>query len=290
MISAVTFDDISSAYLSRSKLKELIEFVRNMHVACTFFVVPDDSTCQVSQEYRRLLQTAVENGHELSLHGCTHARNEFGLFYTPPGAICSPIPIPSYAKQHRLLEIGRKRLLRLVGVEATGFRAPNYLFNTNTLKALANLGFRYDSSATAFKTTHCSRFRVRWLAIRRPVMANGILEIPVTGDYTYSLGTRGFADSLKTAMRDFELTRCRDAVFVMNNHPARFGDTHFKFLKTLMKSIEKDTRFFTLDRIAKSVSSIGQQRAGQKIQCVQTARGLSEARNTEIIPMTRTRT
>jgi peptidoglycan/xylan/chitin deacetylase (PgdA/CDA1 family) len=232
-------------------LKKLVEFVDDLGIACTFFVVPDDHTCQAPQ-YCRSLQVAVDHGHELSLHGYAHVRNEFGLFYPPPGTVCCPIPIPTYATQRRLLERGRERLLKLAGARAEGFRAPNYLFNSSTLKALASLGLRYDSSATVFKTTHCSRFRVRWLPIHRAVMTNGVLEIPVTGDYTYNLNAYGFSASLETAMRDFELTRSKDGIFVLNNHPNRFGDGEFRFLKTLLNAIGRDSKFLRLVDIARS--------------------------------------
>jgi hypothetical protein len=87
-------------------------------------------------------------------------------------------------------------------------------------------------------------------------MAHGVLEIPVTGDYTYNLQAYGFANSFKTAIRDFELTRSRDGVFVMNNHPGRFGDRGFRFLRTVLETIEKDTQLLRLVDVAKYATRI----------------------------------
>jgi len=251
LITTITFDDISPAYLTTSKLKTLINFLNTLDITCTFFVVPYGYNGYASEEFVRYLKTALDFGHELALHGYMHTKNEFGVFYPVP----LPIPYPTFGRQKEYIEKGSERLLNLFGVRPEGFRAPNYLHNSNTLKALSSLGFKYDSSATIFKPTHCSRFRIRWLRNYRPFITNGIAEIPVTGDYTYNMEHYVFLDSLKIAMRDFELMRSFDGIFVINNHPDRFHETEFQLLKTLIMKIRGRTTFLRLIDAAQNLLS-----------------------------------
>jgi predicted deacetylase len=252
----LSFDDISPSYLTSEKLTEVIRFVNELGIPCTLFVVPDSKPCQGSSDFTLELTRAIDFGHELSLHGYTHNRNEFGISYPPPHFASLPIPFPSLQKQEQLLKEGREKLLKLTGVRIEGFRAPGYLYNSNTLRALANLGFRYDSSATFFKTAHCSRFRVQWLHDSNPFISKGIVEIPVTGDYTYNLDTMKPLSVLRTAIRDFGLARSSEGVFVLNNHPAKFQEREYRFLKTLIRKIHGEVTFRTLVDIAKKIQIV----------------------------------
>lgn len=250
MIAALTFDDISPTFLNSSKLKWIIDVVNDLDIVCTFFVVPDDNTLNAPDAFKSHLKYAVSSKHELSLHGLMHRKNEFGVFYPVP----LPIPLPGLQTQKRLIMKGKKRLIDAVGTSPKGFRAPYYLYNCNTTKALANFGFTYDSSATVFKTTHCSSFRMKWLRDCRPFMTGGVMEIPVAGDYTYNLEGYGSTDSLKVALRDFELVKRSRGAFVINNHPNRFRDREAQFLKILMKKLTEDATFQRMDDIAHILS------------------------------------
>lgn len=250
MITAITFDDISPIYINPSKLKWLIEFLNDLGVMCTFFVVPHNFTSQWPEEFVENLKYALDTRHELALHGYMHIKNEFGIFYPIP----LPIPYPTFKKQKNLIERGRDKILELVGVKPEGFRAPYYLHNSNTGRALAALGFEYDSSATIFKPTHCSRFRIRVLRNARPVLTSCIIEIPVVGDYTYNLRSYGFLNAYKMAIRDFELMESLGGIFVVNNHPNLFGSMEFQFLKKLLEKIGERSEFMRLIDVAKKCS------------------------------------
>lgn len=92
----------------------------------------------------------------------------------------------------------------ILGVKPLGFRAPYYLHNKVTLKALSSLGFNYDSSITIFKPTHSPRLRMKWLHDCKPCVKEGVVEIPVSGDYTYNLKNNNFYEYFRIAIRDFE--------------------------------------------------------------------------------------
>ena len=194
------------------------------------------------EEFASCLRAALDNGHELALHGYRHTKNEFGCLYPIP----LPFPFPTLKKQKERLEKGVKELMNLTGVRPLGFRAPFYLHNNVTLKALSSLGFCYDSSATIFKPTHGMRLRLRWLRNFKPFVTEGVVEIPVSGDYTYSLKDSDFSDFLRRAMRDFEWIESRGGVFVLNNHPQRLSETGYRFLRTLVEKLSKRTDFLRL--------------------------------------------
>ena len=239
LISSLTFDDISPAYMTSSELKRLIEFLNELEVKCTFFVVPGSLE---GKEFISCLKTAVTCGHELALHGYLHIKNEFGGFYPIPLSL----PIPAFEKQRELLEKGNEKMLALTGINPLGFRAPYYLYNDVTLRALSNSGFLYDSSSTLFKPAHGLRLRIRWLRRFKPFVTNGVVEIPVSGDYTYNLESNDFSFCFGRALKDFELVESHEGVFVLNNHPQRLDKRGYLFLRKLLKKLSKRTDFYRL--------------------------------------------
>jgi peptidoglycan/xylan/chitin deacetylase (PgdA/CDA1 family) len=247
LITSITFDDISPKYLSVDEFKNLIDFLDEVDINCTFFVVPYENLSCLSKRFSRCLRIALEKGHELALHGYIHVKNEFGVLYPVP----LPVPFPSLKKQIERLKKALTFLANIVDERPFGFRAPLYLHNNATLKALSILGFRYDSSATLFKPAHNLHFRIKWLRVWRPFTKFGVVEIPVSGDYTYSLNSNNFNESLKIALRDFERVKSHDGVFVLNNHPKHFGNIGLRFLRILVESVSKKTVFLRLCDVAK---------------------------------------
>lgn len=239
LLSSLTFDDISPTFLSSAKFEKLIEFLNEMGVKGTFFCVP---YMLEKGDFVSCLKMALDCGHELALHGCVHAKNEFGGFYPIP----LPLPFPSLERQKANLEKGVKKIIALTGMRPSGFRAPFYLHNYCTLKALSSLGFRYDSSATFFKPAYNMRLRLRWLRIRKPFVTNGVMEFPVCGDYTYSVRNGNSGAFLVQAIKDFERVKSHGGVFVLDNHPQRFSEISYRFLSTLVKKLSGKTKFVKL--------------------------------------------
>jgi peptidoglycan/xylan/chitin deacetylase (PgdA/CDA1 family) len=194
------------------------------------------------------LKSAARMGHELGQHGTMHGKNslvsEFGCFL--------PVPFPGYSKQKERLEKGMNSFTRIVGRKPLGFRAPFYLHNIQTLKALANLRFKYDSSKTVFKPTHGVKFRSQ---LCRPLISDieGIKQIPVTGDYTYYLSDSTFSNAIKRTLHDFEWVnsfKSDNSVFVLNNHTNRLADPEYKllgnYLKAIVRRLSSKTHFMRL--------------------------------------------
>lgn len=248
LMTSLTFDDISPLYLSVSKLKWLINLLQEIDISCTLLVVPIElNNCSTLGEFASCLRHASESGHELAQHGYVHTKNEFGYLYPVP----TPIPLPTFKKQRERIEKGMKILLDATGTRPLGFRAPFYLHNGITLRALSSLNFKYDSSTTVFKPTHGVRFRVRWMRNIQPFMKEGLTEIPVTGDYTFNLKETNFSDTFRRVTRDFEWVKSLDGIFVLNIHSHRLSQRALScFLKTLNKKLRHKTDFVRLRDVA----------------------------------------
>lgn len=245
--TSITFDDLSPAYLSTAKFKSLLDVLSQINIPCTFFVVPGHPF-SFDPGFKSCLRTALGSGHEISLHGYKHTKNEFGYLSARTSSIpLSFVPLPTYNEQKENLEQATRVLTRLTGVRPSGFRAPFYLYNNETLKALSSLGFKYDSSKTLFKPAHANHLRIRWLLDCKPHKLHGLNEIPVTGDYTYGMNKIDFSNSMKRAVRDFEWVTSRGGVFVVNIHPNMLDINLLgKFLHTLYKELDGKTEFSRL--------------------------------------------
>lgn len=243
VISSLTFDDISPVHMTTLDLKRLIDFLDELNARCTLFVVPN---LLKDKQFVSELKKAVVKGHELALHGVDHVKNEFGGLYPIP----LPIPIRTLKNQKQRLKKGIKTMVALTGINPIGFRAPYLLYSSATIKALSSLGFRYDSSLSLFKPVHALYFRINWSRRIRPFVTNGIVEICVSGDYTFKLNSNNFHSFLNRALCDFKWIRSNKGVFVLNSHPQRLGKIGYSFLKTLISKISKDNNFYRLSDIA----------------------------------------
>lgn len=237
MRSALTFDDVNPSFLAYSDLKGLLVFLGKEKISASLFVIPE-GLIDGPVDYARLVQLAHKSGHEVALHGYGHARNEFGYIL--------PLPSPSYEKQRELIAKGRKELRGFLGEEPLGFRAPNYRHSAITLRALKDLGFKYDSSKTVFKPTHSLRYRVKTWTPPKIVNLNGIVEIPVTADYTLSTAAIGIDRRVQLARKDFDWVRQIGGTFVVNNHIGIAKGFVFEFLHSLISDLRDDTEFVRL--------------------------------------------
>ena len=237
MKTAITFDDVNPSFLAYAELKELLDFLGREKIHATLFAVPQ-GLIDGPADYVRLVQQALELGHELALHGYRHTENEFGYIL--------PIPWPSYEKQKALLAKGRNELGRLLHEEPLGFRAPDYRHSSITLRALGAMGFRYDSSKTVFKPTHGLRWRVKTGIPPRIINLGRIIEIPVTADYTLATAAFGLEVRLQLARKDFDWTAKMGGTFVVNNHVDLAKGFVFEFLHSLISEICDETEFVRL--------------------------------------------
>ena len=87
----------------------------------------------------------------------------------------------------------------------------------------------------------------------RPFRQKGILEVPVTADYSFRLNDMAVDKSIKQALGDFELVRSQGGVFVLNNHPNKVNlEVLFAFLRSLILKLSCKSDFIRLKDVARS--------------------------------------
>jgi len=137
---------------------------------------------------KRVVAVILEAGHEVQLH--LHAEwlkwIEKDIVDTRRGLNLADL---TFDDQRRLLSLGLEALVRAGAPRPTAFRAGNYGANNDTLKALAHLGFTYDSSYNhPYLGASCHICAPD--ALNRPTRIEGVTEVPVTFFEDYPGHTR----------------------------------------------------------------------------------------------------
>jgi hypothetical protein len=113
--------------LFHSGLRHALDFFDALQVRATLFVIArqlEDPTKRI------LLRQAVRRGHEIASHTLTHR----WLTTLDPAA-----------KRSEIFE-SRERIASALGVPVEGFRAPGFRIDLESLRLIAEAGYRYDSS------------------------------------------------------------------------------------------------------------------------------------------------
>jgi peptidoglycan-N-acetylglucosamine deacetylase len=114
-------------------LPRFLDLFAELDVLATFFVVGRDLERDLEEGGRGadVLRRALAEGHELANHGHAHA---YDLVTWSSSAIRADL---------RACD----GLLRQIGAEPVGFRAPGYTHDVGLLDAVRELGYAYDSSS-----------------------------------------------------------------------------------------------------------------------------------------------
>jgi peptidoglycan/xylan/chitin deacetylase (PgdA/CDA1 family) len=113
-------------------LPRFLELFAQLDVRATFFVIGRDLERDLAGEGRGAawLREALKAGHELASHSYAH---DYGMIGWPAARIAEDLARAD-------------ALLRGLGAEPRGFRAPGYLHDARMLRQVAALGYHYDSS------------------------------------------------------------------------------------------------------------------------------------------------
>jgi peptidoglycan/xylan/chitin deacetylase (PgdA/CDA1 family) len=114
--------------------QRVLDVLRTHDIKATFFVVAD-----VARHYPGLIETIVENGHEIACHGLHHTCK------IDPKTKKPLMDKKTFENQTRL---AKNILEKIAGVPLLGYRAPNALIAGWMIDSLEDLGFRYDSSVS----------------------------------------------------------------------------------------------------------------------------------------------
>ena len=150
--------------------------------AC-FFVDPMPALAFGIEPIRRMVGTILDAGQEVQLHlhpawataiprdrGANHAKFDLSDY--------------NYAEQHDLIVRATELLVAAGAPMPIAFRAGSYAANDDTLRALAALGFAYDSSHNGSLAAAASRISLpahQIAPVKPPLVADAeLVEIPVT--------------------------------------------------------------------------------------------------------------
>ncbi len=117
-------------------------------VKAVFFVDPMPALVWGQGAVDAVVQPIIERGHEVQLH-CHTEWLSFANNLPLPGRTGLNIKEFTQGEQSVLLQWGIDRIMDAGAPRPTAFRAGNYGANDDTLRALAQLGLRWDSSFPA---------------------------------------------------------------------------------------------------------------------------------------------
>ncbi len=132
-------------------LPRFLDVFARLHVRATIFVIGRDLARDLEQGGRgaALLARALDEGHELANHSFEHAYDLHGW------------PAPEIAADLARCD----GLLRQLGAQPRGFRAPGYTHSKTLLMQVAGLGYAYDSSLLPSPSYYLAKLGV--LGLRR---------------------------------------------------------------------------------------------------------------------------
>lgn len=179
------FEDMGERVL-REGLPPLLDLMSKYSIQGTFFFTGD-----IAQSHPETVRLVADGGHEVASHGLRHDdRYSFDVM--------------TLDQQIEHLKTSKKILEDISGQEVISFRAPALRVNRNTPVALAEAGFRIDSSIAPQRMdimfTFGTRNKLKWLfAPRTPYRTRHdqlarrgdgpIIEIPVSAFGIPYIGT-----------------------------------------------------------------------------------------------------
>lgn len=223
------------------RFAELLDFLARQQVPGTFFVVPAANDRPLAREspWFRLLDRALNLGHDLELHGFTHrSAFEFGV---PPDFILDIMPEQrarwdkapdrlradhAYTVLADKLTRGREILARITGYTPRGFRSPCLAVCDDLYRALHDLGFEWSSNQVVNP--------MGWRYIKREYAAgepwhvevpprpyrhpSGVIEAPMCSEYSWYLTDAEATRHFHLARDDFDRARANGDAFVVLSH------------------------------------------------------------------------
>lgn len=179
--------DPADDFIIREGLPGILDFLLRERVKCTFFVIGRE-VVRYPDEHRRI----VEEGHEAANHTFSH-HPSFGL-------------LPEDEKRKEILEADRA--ITEILARPTGFRAPGYQVDEETLNILSETGYLYDSSVVPYSLFCRAFLRLRRQVrpdpsrlIELPISSSALLKIPINGTTIINLGFEWFRLNCRLLLR-----------------------------------------------------------------------------------------
>ena len=161
--SMITGESLNGA----KAIYEIIDELNKRNLKAVFYVNVYEHLQYTDDVIKEVCQYIVKTGHEIALH--SHKSKDLN-FYN------KEIIHYKYDNQYKTLKYGKDIIYKWTGYNVINFRAGGYAHNSDTLKALQDLGFQIDSSYF-FKHSNTIEHTGKYLL---PYLINkNLIEVPV---------------------------------------------------------------------------------------------------------------
>jgi len=265
-----SFKAVTPGILSRGEfggrvgIYRVLDVLDRYQIPATFFVPG-----YTADSFPEAVRAVAERGHEIGHHGYLHE--------SPTDYLGDP------AAERAMYEKGLEALDRIAGVRPAGYRSPGWDLTEHSIRLLAELGFRYDSSLAA-DDYNCYFARIGDV----PRLDGGfgfgqpsdIVEIPVSWSwddfpqFEFVSSAHFSANTLASPSKVFEIwasdidymvERVPGGVFDLTMHPQVIGRGHrIKLLEQVIEHCRQypSLRFARMGEVAEEYRARARQLEG----------------------------
>lgn len=254
-------------------------FFASRGLGSTWFVVPKANHRPLTTAWRQALATARDEGHDLQLHGLTHADcYEFGPPIWPATSILPTLQAEYDQRQSELrhrytvsnlrarIEEGLEVFATDLEVKPTVFRAPCGAISKPMFAALQEVGIGFHTcmyiSGTGYAhlphnsgelkqdwVSHIPHQPFRWY--------HDIIEVPILNEYTWSGSGQRSDEFIELARQDLDRIHGKSEVVVILMHTHGIADDYdhtFRLVDAVTEHVgrKSDAAFTTLGELAAS--------------------------------------
>ncbi|MEZ4730446.1 MAG: DUF2334 domain-containing protein [Caldilineaceae bacterium] len=259
-----SIDDAGSGDKLIDSMSRTCAFFDARGVKATWFVIPQPNGAPLSAGWRAELDKELAAGHDIQLHGLTHADcYEFGPPAWPATSILATMQatfderraelLPRYTveKLQARLEAGMAIFQNELGVTPTAFRAPCGAISKPLFTALRNVGIRYHSvmyiSGAGYQHLphNSGNLAQAWVddIPHRPfVWYDDVVEAPILNEYTWRGAGQRSTEFIDLARQDVERIAQESPIAVLLMHTHGIADDYDHAFRLIDAVIEQVAR------------------------------------------------
>ena len=229
-------------------LRRATEFFSSRGLSSTWFAVPKGGGKQMTTEWKEALIAARDAGHDLQLHGLTHADcYEFGPPAWPATAILPTLQTDFDQRRDELMprytvdnlrdriEEGMEIFALDLGVEPTVFRAPCGAISKPMFTALREVGIGYHTcmyisgSGYSHLPHNGGELGQNWvddIPYRPFRWYEDVIEIPILNEYSWRGSGQRSDEFIELARNDLDRISSQSPIVVLLMHTHGIADDY----------------------------------------------------------------
>lgn len=260
-------------------LRRTSQFFSSRGLGSTWFTVPKAGGRPLSSAWKEALIEARDAGHDLQLHGLTHADcYEFGPPIWPATSILPTLQTEFDQRREELMsrytvpklrariEEGMEIFSNDLGVVSTVFRAPCGAISKPMFAALSEVGINYHTcmyiSGTGYAhLPHNSGVLEQQWVDEIPHQPyrwySNIIEVPIINEYTWQGSGQRSTEFIELAKQDLDRISQTSPIVVILMHTHGIADDYehaFRLIDAVVEHVgrQSNAKFATLGELAAS--------------------------------------